>query len=169
MSNRTDTKEDGFVFTQSQLNLAIQSRNRDRLLEEADEAAAQHVGQAGSLRPIGNRPLHVPAPTKSCNNVFTGTNYDQAHPSDFLPSRSDDPARRGSHQGASFQERKALARPQRPDEGEIGPQVDPSPYQVRSLPQARRARPCLGTPAKTRQKVVTPRRADKREGLINWR
>jgi hypothetical protein len=33
-------KEDGFVFTQSQVNRAIQSRNSDRLLEEAYEAAA---------------------------------------------------------------------------------------------------------------------------------
>jgi hypothetical protein len=33
-------KEDGFVFTQSQVNQAILARNRDRLLEEAYEAAA---------------------------------------------------------------------------------------------------------------------------------
>ena len=33
-------KEDGFVFTQSQINQAILARNRDRLLEEAYEAAA---------------------------------------------------------------------------------------------------------------------------------
>jgi len=32
--------EDGFVFTQSQINRAIPSRNRDRLLEEACETAA---------------------------------------------------------------------------------------------------------------------------------
>jgi hypothetical protein len=35
-----NAKEDGFVFTQSQISQAIQSRNRDRLLEEAYEAAA---------------------------------------------------------------------------------------------------------------------------------
>ncbi len=34
-----DPKEDGFVFTQSQINQAILARNRDRLLEEAYEAA----------------------------------------------------------------------------------------------------------------------------------
>ena len=33
-------KEDGFVFTKSQVNQAILARNRDRLLEEAYEAAA---------------------------------------------------------------------------------------------------------------------------------
>jgi hypothetical protein len=33
-------KEGGFVFTQKQIDQAIQSRNRDRLLEEAYEAAA---------------------------------------------------------------------------------------------------------------------------------
>jgi ABC-type transporter Mla subunit MlaD len=32
--------EDGFVFTQTQINRAILARNRDRLLEEAYEAAA---------------------------------------------------------------------------------------------------------------------------------
>jgi hypothetical protein len=41
--NKGDTynpKEDGFVFTQKQINRTILARNRDRLYDEALEAAA---------------------------------------------------------------------------------------------------------------------------------